>query len=286
MAPARPDRAARPRARGGGAHRAAAAGDRSRPAPGCHDTKSSATDLVTEVDRAVEAELVQGLLAARPDDGVLGEEGAARPTRSGVRLGDRPDRRHHQLRLRLPRLQRLGRGRGRRRDGRRRGRRRAARRGVRGRARLRARPATAGPIRCNDADRPGHRPGRRPASATPAEQRARQAAAAHHGAARRARHPAGRRGRGRPVLGGLRPGRRLLRGGPEALGPRGRRPRRRGGRRHGGRASPARTARPTLTVAAPPGLFERAARAWSRAACRLAERCRDRYREQPWEPAS
>jgi myo-inositol-1(or 4)-monophosphatase len=48
------------------------------------DTKSSATDLVTEVDRAVEAELVQGLLAARPDDGVLGEEGAARPTRSGV----------------------------------------------------------------------------------------------------------------------------------------------------------------------------------------------------------
>ena len=48
------------------------------------ETKSSATDLVTEVDRAVEAELVQGLLAARADDGVLGEEGAARPTRSGV----------------------------------------------------------------------------------------------------------------------------------------------------------------------------------------------------------
>jgi len=48
------------------------------------ETKSSATDLVTEVDRAVEAVLVQGLLAARADDGVLGEEGAARPTRSGV----------------------------------------------------------------------------------------------------------------------------------------------------------------------------------------------------------
>jgi myo-inositol-1(or 4)-monophosphatase len=48
------------------------------------DTKTSATDLVTEADRAVEAELVGQLLAARPDDGVLGEEGADRPGRSGV----------------------------------------------------------------------------------------------------------------------------------------------------------------------------------------------------------
>src|SRR3954453_14219788 len=48
------------------------------------DTKTSTTDLVTEADRAVEAELVARLLEARPDDGVLGEEGADRPGRSGV----------------------------------------------------------------------------------------------------------------------------------------------------------------------------------------------------------
>jgi myo-inositol-1(or 4)-monophosphatase len=48
------------------------------------DTKTSATDLVTDADRWVEAELVEQLLAARPDDGVLGEEGAERPSRSGV----------------------------------------------------------------------------------------------------------------------------------------------------------------------------------------------------------
>ncbi|NLV54361.1 MAG: inositol monophosphatase, partial [Acidimicrobiales bacterium] len=35
-------------------------------------SKSSATDPVTEVDRAVEARLVADLLAARPDDGVVG----------------------------------------------------------------------------------------------------------------------------------------------------------------------------------------------------------------------
>lgn len=40
-------------------------------------------DLVTEADRAVEALVVQRLLQAFPDDGILGEEGAARETRSG-----------------------------------------------------------------------------------------------------------------------------------------------------------------------------------------------------------
>lgn len=48
-------------------------------------TKSSATDMVTEVDRASERLLVAGILAARPDDGILGEEGTDRPGRSGVR---------------------------------------------------------------------------------------------------------------------------------------------------------------------------------------------------------
>lgn len=48
-------------------------------------SKSTATDPVTEVDRAVEALLVSALLADRPDDGVIGEEGADRPGTSGVR---------------------------------------------------------------------------------------------------------------------------------------------------------------------------------------------------------
>ena len=49
------------------------------------DTKSSAVDVVTEADRAVE-ELVRGrLLEQRPDDAVLGEEGDDRPGTSGVR---------------------------------------------------------------------------------------------------------------------------------------------------------------------------------------------------------
>jgi myo-inositol-1(or 4)-monophosphatase len=49
------------------------------------ETKSSLTDLVTEYDRAAERLIVEGLRAARPDDGVLGEEGAAEPGTSGVR---------------------------------------------------------------------------------------------------------------------------------------------------------------------------------------------------------
>lgn len=49
------------------------------------DTKSSATDLVTELDRAAEELIVRHLLAARPDDAVLGEEGGERAGRSGVR---------------------------------------------------------------------------------------------------------------------------------------------------------------------------------------------------------
>ncbi|TFV62700.1 UNVERIFIED_ORG: inositol monophosphatase [Bacillus sp. AZ43] len=49
------------------------------------DTKSSPVDVVTAVDRACEELITARLLAARPDDGLLGEEGASRPSTSGVR---------------------------------------------------------------------------------------------------------------------------------------------------------------------------------------------------------
>ena len=49
------------------------------------DTKSSGTDLVTDLDRAAEARIVGRLLDARPQDGVLGEEGGERTGSSGVR---------------------------------------------------------------------------------------------------------------------------------------------------------------------------------------------------------
>src|SRR5918995_3044885 len=47
-------------------------------------TKSSATDIVTEMDRRSERLIVERLLAARPHDGVLGEEGADHVGTSGV----------------------------------------------------------------------------------------------------------------------------------------------------------------------------------------------------------
>ena len=52
---------------------------------GVLDTKSSPTDDVTEADRAVEQLLVTALRAARPDDGILGEEGAGIEGTSGYR---------------------------------------------------------------------------------------------------------------------------------------------------------------------------------------------------------
>jgi myo-inositol-1(or 4)-monophosphatase len=48
-------------------------------------TKTTVTDMVTEMDRASEALIERELLAARPDDGILGEEGAHRAGTSGVR---------------------------------------------------------------------------------------------------------------------------------------------------------------------------------------------------------
>ena len=49
------------------------------------DTKTTSTDMVTEMDRAAEALIVERLLHARPDDGILGEEGTDHAGTSGVR---------------------------------------------------------------------------------------------------------------------------------------------------------------------------------------------------------
>jgi myo-inositol-1(or 4)-monophosphatase len=48
------------------------------------ETKSSDTDPVSDADRASERLLTSVLLGARPDDGILGEEGTSRPSRSGL----------------------------------------------------------------------------------------------------------------------------------------------------------------------------------------------------------
>ena len=48
-------------------------------------TKTSDVDVVTEADRATEALIRERLLAARPDDAILGEEQDAEPGTSGVR---------------------------------------------------------------------------------------------------------------------------------------------------------------------------------------------------------
>jgi myo-inositol-1(or 4)-monophosphatase len=56
-----------------------------RTEPDAVETKSSRTDLVTDVDRASERLIVEHLLRVRPDDAVLGEEGGERAGTSGVR---------------------------------------------------------------------------------------------------------------------------------------------------------------------------------------------------------
>ena len=73
------------------------------------DASRADTDIVTEFDRASERLIVDGLLAERPDDAIVGEEGTDSAGASGVALADRPDRRHHQLPLRPARLRRLDR---------------------------------------------------------------------------------------------------------------------------------------------------------------------------------
>jgi myo-inositol-1(or 4)-monophosphatase len=49
------------------------------------ETKSTGTDMVTEIDRASEQLIVSALRSRRPDDGLLGEEGAASTGTSGLR---------------------------------------------------------------------------------------------------------------------------------------------------------------------------------------------------------
>ena len=53
--------------------------------PTAVDTKSSSTDMVSDVDRAAEAAVARVLAERRPDDGVLGEEGTSRSGTAGVR---------------------------------------------------------------------------------------------------------------------------------------------------------------------------------------------------------
>ncbi|MGZ0150349.1 inositol monophosphatase family protein [Kribbella sp. WER1] len=48
------------------------------------ETKSSASDPVSAADRAAEKLIVDGITAARPGDGLLGEEGASRASTSGL----------------------------------------------------------------------------------------------------------------------------------------------------------------------------------------------------------
>lgn len=47
------------------------------------NTKSSDIDIVTQMDRASEKLIVAAILAQRPDDGIIGEEGAERASNSG-----------------------------------------------------------------------------------------------------------------------------------------------------------------------------------------------------------
>ena len=47
-------------------------------------SKSTATDMVTQWDRAAELEILAGLAEARPDDAVVGEEGGSRPGTTGL----------------------------------------------------------------------------------------------------------------------------------------------------------------------------------------------------------
>ena len=49
------------------------------------ETKSSGTDMVTEMDRRSEELLVAGIRAARPDDAIVGEEGTSVPGTSALR---------------------------------------------------------------------------------------------------------------------------------------------------------------------------------------------------------
>lgn len=66
--------------------RAAALAARMRTEPGLEvSRKTSVSDVVTAADHAAEALVVEGLAEQRPDDGLLGEEGASRAGSTGRR---------------------------------------------------------------------------------------------------------------------------------------------------------------------------------------------------------
>ena len=46
--------------------------------------KSSAVDFATQMDQQAESLIVKSLLAARPEDGIIAEEGAAQPSKTGI----------------------------------------------------------------------------------------------------------------------------------------------------------------------------------------------------------
>ena len=55
-----------------------------RPADMNINQKSSARDFATQMDHASEALIVKEILAARPDDGIIGEEDSTIASRSGI----------------------------------------------------------------------------------------------------------------------------------------------------------------------------------------------------------
>jgi myo-inositol-1(or 4)-monophosphatase len=55
-----------------------------RPAELNVKTKTTARDIVTQMDVKAEKFIVDSILAARPGDGIIGEEGADRPSESGI----------------------------------------------------------------------------------------------------------------------------------------------------------------------------------------------------------
>ncbi|MEY2877031.1 MAG: hypothetical protein RLZ24_458 [Actinomycetota bacterium] len=48
------------------------------------ESKSTAIDIATQMDKKAEKFIVESLLAARPDDGIIGEEGSAVESKSGL----------------------------------------------------------------------------------------------------------------------------------------------------------------------------------------------------------
>ena len=55
-----------------------------RPAAFTLTEKSSAVDFATQMDQQAESLIVDALLTARPDDGIVAEEGAAKASKSGI----------------------------------------------------------------------------------------------------------------------------------------------------------------------------------------------------------